>query len=76
MDLNYENIYTKEACREGLHMGLLDGFTLYDDSDIRFYITLRDKSITFSKTIIDVLRRPAFVHMYIDKDGKRLAFQH
>ena len=56
-------------------MAVLDAFSLYTDSCKKLYIMVRDKSITFSKTTVDILGRPAYVHMYFDKAGKQVAFQ-
>ena len=55
-------------------MAYLDTFELVSDKD-RPYITLRERSITFSKTAIDLLGYTAYVHMYIDRKSKKVAFQ-
>ncbi len=55
-------------------MGYLDSFVLVSDKD-RPFITLRERSITFSKTAIEKLNYSPYVHMYIDKKAKKVAFQ-
>lgn len=55
-------------------MGYLDSFELVSDKS-RPFITVRERSITFSKTAIELLHFSAYVHMYIDKKNKIVAFQ-
>lgn len=55
-------------------MAFLDTFELVENM-ARPYITLRDRSITFSKTAIEMLEYTPFIHMYIDRPGKRVAFK-
>lgn len=60
--------------KECASMAYLDSFELVSDRD-RPFITLRERSITFSKTAIEKLNYSAYVHMFIDKAGKKVAFQ-
>ena len=55
-------------------MAYLDSFVLVSDRD-RPFITLRERSITFSKTAIEKLHFSPYVHMYIDKKARKVAFQ-
>lgn len=55
-------------------MGYLDSYTKVSDS-AGPYITLRDRSITFSKTAIDALHCTEYVCMYINEKDCRVAFQ-
>ncbi|MDO4939445.1 MAG: hypothetical protein Q4E54_05720 [Lachnospiraceae bacterium] len=55
-------------------MAYLDTFELISDKK-KPYITVRERSITFSKTAIELLKYTPYVHMYIDKKGKKVAFQ-
>ena len=55
-------------------MSYLDSFVLVSDRDKPF-ITLRDRSVTFSKSAIEKLNYSPYVHMYIDKKAKKVAFQ-
>ena len=55
-------------------MAYLDSFTLVSDR-ARPFITLRERSITFSKTAIELLHFSPYVHMYIDQSGHKAAFQ-
>lgn len=55
-------------------MAYLDSFELVSDREKPF-ITLRDRSITFSKSAIEQLNYSPYVHMYIDKKAKKAAFQ-
>lgn len=55
-------------------MAYLDSFVLVSDKD-RPFLTLRERSITFSKTAIEKLNYAPYVHMYLDKKGCKAAFQ-
>lgn len=55
-------------------MAYLDSFELVSDRD-RPFITLRDRSITFSKSAIELLNYSPYVHMYIDRKARKVAFQ-
>ena len=55
-------------------MSYLDSFILVSDRDKPF-ITLRERSITFSKTAIENLHFSPYVLMYIDQKGRKVAFQ-
>lgn len=55
-------------------MAYLDSFVLVSDRD-RPFITLRERSITFSKSAIEKLHFSPYVHMYIDQKGRKVAFQ-
>ena len=55
-------------------MAYLDSFVLVSDKEQPF-ITLRDRSITFSKSAIEKLNFTAYVHMFIDEAAKKVAFQ-
>ena len=55
-------------------MAYLDTFELISDKN-KPYITVRERSITFSKSAIDLLKYTAYVHMYIDRKGKKAAFK-
>ena len=55
-------------------MAYLDSFILVSDRDKPF-ITLRDRSITFSKSAIEKLNYSPYIHMYIDRKAKKVAFQ-
>lgn len=55
-------------------MAYLDSFVLVSDKESPF-ITLRERSITFSKSAIEELNYSPYVHMYIDAKGRRVAFQ-
>lgn len=55
-------------------MAYLDSFELVSDRD-RPFITLRDRSITFSKSAIELLDYSPYVHMYIDRKARKVAFQ-
>lgn len=55
-------------------MAFLDSFELVNDRE-RPFITLRERSITFSKSAIELLQFSPFVYMYIDREGRRVAFQ-
>ena len=55
-------------------MGYLDAFELVGEKE-RPFITVRERSITFSKTAIECLNFTPYVHMFIDRVGKRVAFQ-
>lgn len=56
-------------------MSMIDGFELVSSGRSKPFITLRDASITFSKMAIESLDYAEFVHMYIDKKSRRVAFQ-
>lgn len=56
-------------------MALPNGFRLVDDAVEKPFITLRNLFITFSKLTIEELEYAEFVHMYIDTEKKRVAFQ-
>ena len=45
------------------------------DNSKRPFITLRDRSITFSKLAIEALSYAEYIDMYIDRKGKRAAFK-
>ena len=55
-------------------MAYLDSFVLVSDRD-RPFITLRERSITFSKSAIEKLHFSPYVHMFIDRNGQKVAFQ-
>ena len=55
-------------------MPIIDAFELVTNGRDRPFITLRNRSITFSKTAIEALNNSAYVHMYLDKKGRRVAF--
>jgi len=55
-------------------LAYLDSFELVSDRD-RPFITLRDRSITFSKSAIELLNYSPYVHMYIDRKARKVAFQ-
>lgn len=55
-------------------MAYLDSFILVSEQE-RPFITLRERSITFSKSAIEQLNYSPYVHMYIDPKGRRVAFQ-
>lgn len=58
-------------------MAIIDGFTMVEetrDHGDRPYITLRNRSVTFSKSAVVALHYAEFVHMYVDEKGKRAAF--
>ena len=58
-------------------MGEMDAFVKVSrsKSSERPFITLRDRSITFSKSAIEYLGYSEYIDMYIDKKGKRAAFK-
>lgn len=56
-------------------MALPKGLTLINDSLGKPFITLRDRSITFSKQAIEELQYAEYVHMFISKDDKIVVFQ-
>ena len=56
-------------------MGSLEGFQIMASGRAKPFITLRDASITFSKSAIECLEYTGFVHMYVDEAGRRAAFQ-
>ncbi len=55
-------------------MAIIDSFELINDGRKRPFITLRDRSITFSKSAIEAMKYPEFVHMFVDKKSRRVAF--
>ena len=55
-------------------MAYLDSFILVSDKDKPF-ITLRERSITFSKSAIEKLHYTPYVHMYINQKARKAAFQ-
>lgn len=58
-------------------MPIIDGFTMVEEvrkDKAGPYITLRNRSINFSKVAVQDLHHAPFVHMYVDAKGKRAAF--
>ena len=55
-------------------MPVIDEFELVGNDKERPFITLRNRSITFSKTGIEYLKFTPYVHMYLDRKGRRVAF--
>lgn len=61
--------------KEIITMALPKGLTLVNDSLGKPFITLRDRSITFSKQAIEELKYAEYVHMFINKEDKIVVFQ-
>lgn len=55
-------------------MGFLDSFELVRDQN-ELFITVRERTITFSKVAIEALKFTPNIHMYINRERKILAFQ-
>lgn len=55
-------------------MGVLDGFELVSEASKPF-ITLRERTITFSKSSVEELGFPAFVLMYVNRKERKVAFR-
>lgn len=58
-------------------MAIIDGFKMVEEKRVNKdmpYITLRNRSINFSKKAIEDLNYAKYVHMYVDEKGKRVAF--
>lgn len=56
-------------------MAILDSFEMVNDIKPSVFITLRNSTITFSKSSIESLNYAEYVHMYIDRDNHQVAFQ-
>ena len=54
-------------------MAFVDGMEQYSDKEKPF-LTLRDTTITFSKTAIEMLEYSPYIHMYTDKKKHIAAF--
>lgn len=58
-------------------MALIDEMELVTEktgTEENLFITVRDRSITFSKQAVAAMGYPSFVHMYIERKKKRAAF--
>ena len=56
-------------------MSLLDSFNICGAPKEKPFLTLRTNTITFSKSSIDLLDNPAYVHAYIDEKNEKYAIQ-
>lgn len=56
-------------------MALLDSFEMVKDTKDGPFITLRNTTITFSKVAIECLDYAEYVHMFLDRQNQRVAFQ-
>ncbi len=56
-------------------MSVLDGFNMCGETKERPFLTLRTNTITFSKSSIDLLGRPKYVHAFIDPQKGKYAIQ-
>lgn len=56
-------------------MAILDSFEMVNDIKPGAFITLRNSTITFSKSAIEALNYAGHIHMYIDKNNNQVAFQ-
>lgn len=56
-------------------MSVLDGFDMCGETKEKPFLTLRSNTLTFSKSSIDLLGKPEFVHAFIDTKNSRYAIQ-
>lgn len=56
-------------------MALLDSFEMVKDTKDGPFITLRNTTITFSKVAVECLDYAEYVHMFLDRQNRRVAFQ-
>ena len=56
-------------------MSVLEGFELYQAGSAKPFITLRDGSVTFSKQAVECMEYAEYVHVYLDRGGRRFAVQ-
>ncbi|MBQ9009238.1 MAG: hypothetical protein IJ088_07925 [Clostridia bacterium] len=56
-------------------MSLPSSFVIYDDKVTRPFITMRELYITFSKQAVEMLGYAEYVHLFLDKANKKIAFQ-
>ncbi len=64
----------QENHNRGEIMGYLDTYRKITGDETP-YITVRDRTITFSKTAVNALENSPFVCMYVDENRGRAAFQ-
>ena len=56
-------------------MSLPGSFVIYDDKVTRPFFTMRKLYITFSKQAVEMLEYAEYVHLLIDRENKKIAFQ-
>lgn len=56
-------------------MSLPGSFVIYDEKVTRPFLTMRKLYLTFSKQAVEMMEYAEYVHLYLDKANRKIAFQ-